>query len=582
MNTLQPGDGYTFRDSSSGVSIDITKPWTPATDGGTGLMTGISLPKFPNPPQPPSGLLVPTPVKPLQFQCNTFVAPLSGVPTPMIQIAMGSVTYTQSLMPYIKTGAFSDYRQAFINFAAVVSEGVIPVPIVSPGSPYMLGGGGYALTGQGRWYVTLTKWDVSAPTELGGLIDLEMPWVSIVKDDSPEFSKLFVDQGPSLYMNTTNIQKMDGYDNLEGGDLDWGHCHTTYFNPKFFGNQTRVLAVIDSVPAVPCTATITVLREGGPAIGNEVQTLTITGQYNAGTVSFTYGPTQTTSQFNPSTQTAYDLQACLNTIPLLMGNVYVQQVATGVYQIEFTNTLRNTNVQTLGVVSSLTSFTNWYNVTQMHVGSQTMEIPCELNATFLMNKEGVTEAEDPYYLNEAATPPWSHVVNLTDATAAAALAFTPGFATPIVNDLVPRAITTVPLNYAEEGGCTPGENVCKHPFYVHKVGEVEGVAKWKVCDGMVNNISPASIETTEFDLNDGYIYLQIDYDAVGKNFPSPGGVYVFSSLTLPTATTAYGIVALAQITGGAVTQLVTGSLWGDRIQVGSGGTENAHYYYARV
>lgn len=581
MNTLQPGDGYTFRDSSSGVTLSINKPWMPTTDAGSGLMTGINLPKFPNPPAPPTGMM-PSQARPLQFQCNIFVAPLSGVPTPMLQIAMGSVTYTQSLMPYIKTGAFSDYRQAFINFAAVMSDGVIPVPIVQPNSPYMLGGGGYALTGQGRWYVTLTKWDVSAPTELGGLIDLELPWLSIVKDDSPIFSTLFVDQGPSLYMNTTNVQKMEGYAEVGGGDLDWGHCHTTYFNPKFFGNQTRILAVVDSVPATPSTAAIAVVREGGPGIGNEIQTLTFLGQYNSGTVSLTYLGTQTTTQFNPSTQTAYDLQACLETIPALTGNVFVQLIAPGVYQIEFTNVLRNTNVPTLGVVSSLTSFTNWYAVTQMHVGSQTMDIPCELNATFLMNKEGVTEAEDPYYLNENATPPWSNVVNLTDATAAAALAFVPGFATPLVNDLVPRVITTVPLEYAEEDGCNPEGGVCKHPFYVHKVGEVEGVAKWKVCTGTVNNIIPASIDTTEFTLNDGYIYLQIDYDAVGKNFPSPGGVYVFSASTVPTETPSYGIVVLAEIIGGSSNQLVTGSLWGDRIQIGSGATEVAHYYYAGI
>ena len=403
-----------------------------------------------------------------------------------------------------------------------------------------------------------------------------------MKDDSPIFSTLFVDQGPSLYMNMTNVQKMEGYAEVGGGNLDWGHCHTTYFNPKFFGNQTRILAVVDSVPATPSTAAIAVVREGGPGIGNEIQTLTFLGQYNSGTVSLTYLGTQTTTQFNPSTQTAYDLQACLETIPALTGNVFVQLIAPGVYQIEFTNVLRNTNVPTLGVVSSLTSFTNWYAVTQMHVGSQTMDIPCELNATFLMNKEGVTEAEDPYYLNENATPPWSKVVNLTDATAAAALAFVPGFATPLVNDLVPRVITTVPLEYAEEDGCSPEGGVCKHPFYVHKVGEVEGVAKWKVCTGTVNNIIPGSIDTTEFTLNDGYIYLQIDYDAVGKNFPSPGGVYVFSASTVPTETPSYGIVVLAEIVGGSANQLVTGSLWGDRIQIGSGATEVAHYYYAGI
>ena len=581
MNTLQPGDGYTLRDSSSGVSLNINRSWAPLTEG-SGLMTGINLPKFPNPPAPPTGLM-PSQARPLQFQCNIFVAPLSGVPTPMLQIAMGSVTYTQSLMPYIKTGAFSDYRQAFINFAAVMSDGVIPVPIVQPNSPYMLGGGGYALTGQGRWYVTLTKWDVSAPTELGGLIDLELPWLSIVKDDSPIFSTLFVDQGPSLYMNTTNVQKMEGYAEVGGGNLDWGHCHTTYFNPKFFGNQTRILAVVDSVPATPSTAAIAVVREGGPGIGNEIQTLTFLGQYNSGTVSLTYLGTQTTTQFNPSTQTAYDLQACLETIPALTGNVFVQLIAPGVYQIEFTNVLRNTNVPTLGVVSSLTSFTNWYAVTQMHVGSQTMDIPCELNATFLMNKEGVTEAEDPYYLNENAIPPWSKVVNLADATAAAALAFVPGFATPLVNDLVPRAITTVPLEYAEEDGCNP-EPAADHPFKVVFVSQAGGLSTYRLIPGTVNNIAPGNVATEITVSTDEFeVWVKVPYDATNKVFPAATGMeWGMSTPSIPSDTTTESYVRLATVNGPTVTQYVTGSLWGDRIQIGTGVTQVAHYYYAGV
>jgi len=559
-------------------------------------MIGFSLPRFPNPPLPPIPFQPDPPEPPQlpnfatpvrqtanQFQCNVLALP--GSDAPVLQVATGSVTYTQSTMPYIKTGAFSDYRQAYVNFAAVVSEGVVPVPGPDPLSPYMLGGGGYTLGGTGRWYVTLTKWDVSAPTELGALIDLELPWLSIVKDDSTQFSALFVDQGPSLYMNTTNVQKMEGYEETVGpsGEFDWGHCHTTYFNPKFFGNQTRVLAVIDSVPAVPCTAAIVVIRPGAPEVGNELQSIRFFGQYKSGAVKFSYGlptPVETTTSFNPSNQGAYDLQMCLNTIPALKGNVLVQSAGSGAYQVEFTNVLRNTPCPPLVVSSTLTSFTNWYNVTQMHVGSQTMDIPCELNATFLMNKEGVTEAEDPYYLNESATPPWSKVVNLDDAIAAAALAFTPGFATPIVNDAVPRAITTIPLNYAEENGCTgdPGS----HPFKVYKVGEVEGVPQWKVKTGTVNNIIPYDIDVLEFGVENGYIYLQIDYDATNKKFPAAGGVQVMSASTIPAATTAYGIVVLAQIVNGVASQLVTSSLWGDRIQLGNGATAEAQYFYARV
>ncbi len=219
----------------------------------------------------------------------------------------------------------------------------------------MLGGGGYALTGSGRWYVTLSKWDAGNGAFTGGLLDQNLPWVSFVKDGSAQFDALFVDSGPSLYQNTTNVQKMEGYEEVvEEGEtlLDWGHCHTTYFNPRFFGHHVRVLAIIDSIAAVPATAAVTVLREGGANAGNEVQLLTFLGNYKSGTVTLNHSAA-TSAPFNPGTQNAYDLQVCLETIPALNGNVFVQSVAPGVYQIEFTNVLRNTNVAALTVNSAL-------------------------------------------------------------------------------------------------------------------------------------------------------------------------------------------------------------------------------------
>ena len=125
MDTIQPGDGYTFSASSSGFTLDITQPWTPPSD--TGIAFGIALPNFPDPPQPPN--FPAEAVKPLQFQCNVLAIPVSGTPTPVVQVAMGSVTYTHSLMPYISTGAFVDHRQAYINFVAVKSATVTPAPL---------------------------------------------------------------------------------------------------------------------------------------------------------------------------------------------------------------------------------------------------------------------------------------------------------------------------------------------------------------------------------------------------------------------------------------------------------------------
>ena len=586
METLQPGDGYTFSASSSGFTLDINKPWTPPSDGGAGLMLGIALPNFPDPPQPPEPPDVPalvTPAyvnKPLQFQCNVLAMPVSGTPTPVVQVAMGSVTYTHSLMPYIKTGAFTDHRQAYINFIAVKSPSVTPVPLADATSPWMLGGGGYTLTGEGRWYVTLSKWDAGNGAFDGGLLDQNLPWVSFVKHDSAEFDALFVDAGPSLYQNLTNVQKMAGYEDVvsEGETLmDWGHCHTTYFNPRFFGHHVRVLAVIDSVPATPSTVAVNVLRTGGSSAGNTIQQVVFAGDYKSGGATFTHDTATTTTTFNPSTQSAYDLQECLNTIPALDGNVFVQQVAPGVYQVEFTNILRNSPIAALTANSTLTSFTTWYKVYQMHVGSQDIVIPCELNGTFLMNKTGVTEAEDPYYLNESATPPWSNVVNNEDAIAANALGFIPAWATPIIDDTVPRAFTTRILNYAEEAGCTEEPGIM-HPFKVIYEGEEAGNSTYSIVAGTVNNETPGNIGSTVVVSTAAYqVWLKVPY--LAGVYPDTTGFEWSMGDPLPPDTDSEAYIRIATVDGPTVSQYVTGSLWSDRIKIG---TATATYYHARI
>jgi hypothetical protein len=429
--------------------------------------------------------------------------------------------------------------------------------------------------------VTLSKWDAGNGAFTGGLLDQNLPWVSFVKDGSAQFDALFVDSGPSLYQNTTNVQKMEGYEEVvEEGEtlLDWGHCHTTYFNPRFFGHHVRVLAIIDSIPAVPATATVTVLRNGGATAGNEVQQLTFLGNYKSGTVTLNHSAA-TSAPFNPGTQNAYDLQVCLETIPALAGNVFVQSVAPGVYQIEFTNLLRNTNVVPLTVNSALVTFSNWYQVTQMHVGSQDIVIPCELNATFLMNKEGVTEAEDPYYVNAGTTPAWDNVVNNADAIEANALTFIPAFATPVVNDTVPRAFTKEPLSYAEEGGCT-GEPTTFHPFQVMLDTETETERTYSIISGTVNNLVPQNIDDPiTVGTSSYYVYLKVPF--VSPNFPANNTDFSWNiAATFPADTDAFAYIKVADINpDGSISQYVTGSAWAERLKIG---TRTAVYYWAGI
>jgi hypothetical protein len=580
--SIQPGDGYNFSASSSGFNLDIQKPWTPSH--GEGLWLGVLFPEPPLAPDAPGlpSLVTPAYVnKPLQFQCNVLAMPVSGTPTPVVQVAMGSVTYTHSLMPYIKTGAFLDHRQAYINFVAVKSPEVTPAPLADATSPWMLGGGGYALTGEGRWFVTLSKWDAGNGAFEGGLLDQNLPWVSFVKDGSDEFDALFVDSGPSLYQNQTNIHKMEGYQEVvaEGETLlDWGHCHTTYFNPRFFGHHVRVLAIIDSVSATPSTVAVSVLKVGSSSAGNTIQQVVFAGDYKSGGATFTHAGATTTTTFNPSTQSAYDLQECLNTIPALDGNVLVQQAAPGVFQIEFTNMLRNGSVAALTANSTLTSFTTWYKVSQMQVGSQDIVIPCELNATFLMSKADVTEAEDPYYINEATTPPWNNVVNNEDAIAANALGFIPSWATPVVNGTVPRTFTTRILNYAEEAGCTGEEPTMDHPFKVKHVETASGDSTYSIVSGTVNNEVPGNIAST-ITVSTGPYEVWVRAPYASGVYPAATGFEWDIGTPVPSDTDTDAYIRVASVDGATVTQYVTGSLWSDRIKMG---TQTARYYHARI
>jgi hypothetical protein len=481
-------------------------------------------------------------------------------------------------MPLIKKAPFTDHRQAYMNFAAVLSSGVAPVTVGDSSSPWMLGGGGYALTGTGRWYVTLSKWDAGNGEFSAGLLDQNLPWVSIVKDGTDQFNKLFVDSGPSLYQNKTNVQKMSGYDAASTGlTTDWGNCHTTWFNPRFFGHHVRVLAIIDSIAATPCTVSVVQVRAGSATV-NEVQQIIFVGIYKSGTVTFTYGAATTTTSFNPGTQNGYDLQQCLNTIPALNNNVTVQQAGPGVFQVEFTNSLRTTDVALLTVNSSLTSFTTWYSVYQCAVGSQDIVIPCELNATQLMNVSGKTEAQDPYNLNAATTPvKWAHVVNYEDAYAANALTFTPAWATPVINDTTPRTFTKRILDYGEASGCT-AEPTTDHPFKVIHDETTGGNSTYSIISGTVNNETPGNIASTITVSTGPYeVWVKVPY--LAGVYPEATGFEWDLGTPVPSDTDAEAYVRVASVDGATVTQYVTGSLWSDRIKMG---TQTARYYHARI
>jgi len=152
------------------------------------------------------------------------------------------------------------------------------------------------------------------------------------------------------------------------------------------------------------------------------------------------------------------------------------------------------------------------------------------------------------------------------------------------------------------------------PYKVHdvvlKIGEGGDYVVFEICSATFNNLVPqvynSTTETWQYinALTAGYelvldfasttssiVYLRVGVD--GSNFPasSPTGgtndpyprIYSTGG-ALPSDNNNFGYVAVAkvnQISASVYTieQYVTGSLWGDRIKLG---TNTATYYYARI
>jgi hypothetical protein len=189
----------------------------------------------------------------------------------------------------------------------------------------------------------------------------------------------------------------------------------------------------------------------------------------------------------------------------------------------------------------------------------------------LRNVPDEDEADDPYNANEEAD--WDQIVNKAECVAC----------TDFSGDVTTGGMfnmtgaTAIPVDYSIADACG---DPCGHPFYVRKVNGAE-VATFTVCTGMVNNEIPNN-NTATFEVEDGFIYLEVPYDGSTKAFPKVGEVILATGIVMPDSDASFSYVAIAQIVAGEANQLVTGSLWGDRIQVGTGGTQNAFYYYAQV
>lgn len=116
-----------------------------------------------------------------------------------------------------------------------------------------------------------------------------------------------------------------------------------------------------------------------------------------------------------------------------------------------------------------------------------------------------------------------------------------------------------------------------HPLRVVHDGTAEGESTYSLTPGTVNNLVPAgepiTVSTGPFE-----VWLKVPH--LSGSFPHATGFeWGMSTPSVPPDTDAEGYVLLASVNGATVTQYITGSLWGDRIKLG---TQTAQYYYARV
>jgi hypothetical protein len=157
----------------------------------------------------------------------------------------------------------------------------------------------------------------------------------------------------------------------------------------------------------------------------------------------------------------------------------------------------------------------------------------------------------------------------------------------------------------------------KHPFKVIPIGPSGSNFRYQVVSGTLNNIVPeiydvitaaevlldrttagvANPPTGQLSINtsteESFIYLRAGaetaapYDFPDANIANTAYPKVISSDVQLTDTDTYGYVLLAKFemdsssapTTGALFQYISGSLWGDRIKLGS---NTATYYYARI
>ena len=604
--SIQPGNGYNFSASSSGFNLDIHKPWTPPI--GDGLYLGVQFP-IPPPRIPEQLVNAPMPsIRPAPFECR--IVSVNG--ERFLQIANGSIDYSSSNMPYIYKGAFTHISQAAAEKVQICPTGFRSTGNIYPGSnpgtdPYysiywwMEEGGGYKLPDVSETYgIYAFKWDVevnATPFSDSAVVNTGLPTIAIIpSSNATDIAKIRKGTGPSIYENTMNVQKMNGYTDVSEMPGDWGHCHTTWYNPRKFGYNYKLIASI-GVISNSFTATSSIVRPAVPGFSNMIQSVQFSGVASGGAVTISCGGFTSTvpfpvTNFYSGTVPVYSneltLKACLESIvavvlpgvelPVtLLGNVEVSKYSDSVYYVTFVNQLQGISMPPLVInTGSVTAYEWDFNITQHITGAIDLTTPMQFGMTQLMNKEDVSEPEDPYYLNRDNSTPWANIVNRSDVLGCT------GFAGDVVQDgmfpVVDGDFSNTDPDFSIVSGCTD-EPSMDHPFKVIHVETAAGLSEYRIVSGTVNNLVPGNIAST-ITVSTGPYEVWVKVPFVSPDFPANNANFKWDiGSPLPADTDSEGYIRIATVNGATVTQYVTGSLWADRIKLG---TATATYYYARV
>ena len=526
------------------------------------------------PPQLPSTAIKKE--KPYPFECR--METVNG--DLLLRIGTGSISYTRSNMPFVQLGASSEKLQELYEKVQIVPSGWRQVGFGSQ-NEWMESNGGYKIQGEGIWYLCASYWDVSDDNGLSvpDAVQQGKPFLSLISSSGSDVAKIFKQTGPGLYTQTMNIESMTGYD-AASTELyaDWMHCHSTWFNPMKYGYDVKMIAQVTSEPADAATTQV-LTSQLSSANRNMIQNIYFPVLPKDGFVVFSYGGVPG-GQFYPSPWAGFndsvDLFNALQVIPALRGNIMITRTSNQNFYVTFINDLQAMDVSLLTANSAgLESYSYDYKIEQFITGNIVLDTEPKFNGTQITNEEGLTEADDPYTIQSANE--FDKIVNRADMLACTGFGGDVTFSgtSPIVNKFSPNAWTDNQVAnefYFKANGCT-GE-ICKHPFYVKTIKVGESVS-YEVCPGTINNQTPSNIYDT-FILADGdIVFLACSNDQV--TYPAVSSIG--NASVLPEDDDEFGYIKIAEKVNGEIVQYVTGSLWSDRIKLG---TQTATYYFARV